>query len=216
MNKLLFPLAAEPTKEDLETGRKLFSGTCNFVKGVTSIAELPAADRVEICLAGRSNVGKSSLINALTNRRGIARSSNTPGRTQEINFFAVGARHYLVDLPGYGFADAPIPVVQQWQELLRHYIAGRPNLRRCFVLIDARRGLKEIDEEILMLLDHTAVSFQIVLTKTDKVKNIETAGVLDHLRKRLSTYPAAFPELLLTSSAKGTGLTTLRSIISRF
>ena len=129
---------------------------------------LPPADRVEVCFAGRSNVGKSSLINALTGRKALARASNTPGRTQEINFFALGAAHYLVDLPGYGFAEAPKPVVEQWQALLRAYLAGRPTLRRVFLLVDARHGVKPVDGEIMALLDRAAVTFQVVLTKADK------------------------------------------------
>ena len=130
---------------------------------------LPPADRLEVCFAGRSNVGKSSLINALTGRRAIARTSNTPGRTQEINFFTAGDSHYLVDLPGYGFAKAPIPVVEKWQRLLKAYLSGRATLRRAFLLVDMRHGVKDVDAEIMRMLDSAAVTFQVVLTKADKI-----------------------------------------------
>ena len=146
---LAFPVA-DPDDDAIETGRRLFAGGAEFLKGVVAMDGLPPADRVEVCFAGRSNVGKSSLINALTGRRALARASNTPGRTQEINFFTLGER-YLVDLPGYGFAKAPVAVVEAWQRLLRAYLAGRPTLRRAFVLIDSRHGIKPPDEEIMTL-----------------------------------------------------------------
>ena len=169
---LPFPLAPEPEPDQhtSETGRKLFAGQVDFVKGVVAMSGLPPADRAEVCFAGRSNVGKSSLINALTGRKALARASNTPGRTQEINYFALADSHYLVDLPGYGYANAPLPKVAAWQALLKQYLSGRATLRRAFVLIDARHGIKEVDEEILSLLDSAAVTFQCVLTKADKVK----------------------------------------------
>ena len=214
MTQLPFPLAEEPDAATLEKGRKLFAGPCDFVKGVVAMSGLPLADRLEVCFAGRSNVGKSSLINALTGRKGLARASNTPGRTQEINYFALSESHYLVDLPGYGFANAPVDVVAKWQKLLKQYLAGRQTLRRAFVLIDARHGVKSVDEEIMTLLDSAAVTFQCVLTKADKVKDKDRARVLDQVRDRLSKHPAAFPELVLTSSEKGDGLGTLRAIIA--
>ncbi|MDD9923081.1 MAG: ribosome biogenesis GTP-binding protein YihA/YsxC, partial [Boseongicola sp.] len=161
-----FPFV-ELEPSELERGRKLFSGPVDFLKGVVAMDGLPAPDRLEVCFAGRSNVGKSSLINALTGRKSLARSSNTPGRTQEINFFTLGDENYLVDLPGYGFANAPVAVVEKWQRLLKNYLAGRANLRRAFVLIDSRHGVKKVDEEILSLLDSSAVTFQVVLTKAD-------------------------------------------------
>ena len=153
-----FPFAPDPSPEDREAGRLLMTSQVEFLKGVVAMDGLPPADRVEVCFAGRSNVGKSSLINALTGRRNLARASNTPGRTQEINFFTAGESHYLVDLPGYGFAEAPKPVVEKWQRLLRAYLAGRATLRRAFVLIDCRHGVKAVDEEILTLLDRSALS----------------------------------------------------------
>ncbi|WP_049645466.1 ribosome biogenesis GTP-binding protein YihA/YsxC [Candidatus Rhodobacter oscarellae] len=192
----------------------LFAQTAEFLKGVVAMDGLPPADRVEVCFAGRSNVGKSSLINALTGRKGLARASNTPGRTQEINFFTLTEALYLVDLPGYGYAQAPLPVVEKWQRLLKAYLAGRATLRRAFVLIDARHGVKAPDEEIMALLDSSAVTFQAVLTKTDKVKGKDLDRVLNQVRAALSKHPAAFPELVLTSSEKGDGIATLRSLIS--
>ncbi|WP_299407752.1 ribosome biogenesis GTP-binding protein YihA/YsxC [uncultured Roseobacter sp.] len=212
--QLPFPIADEPDPQITETGRLLFAGETEFVKGVVAMSGLPEPDRLEVCFAGRSNVGKSSLINALTGRKGLARASNTPGRTQEINFFTAGEAHYLVDLPGYGFANAPIPVVEKWQRLLKQYLSGRQTLRRAFVLIDARHGVKKVDEEILSLLDSAAVTFQVVLTKADKVKEAERAKVLDQVRGALLKHPAAFPEIVVTSSEKGWGIPTLRSIIA--
>ncbi len=212
--QLRFPVAPEPDPQLSETGRLLFAGETTFVKGVVAMSGLPPADRIEVCFAGRSNVGKSSLINALTGRNGLARASNTPGRTQEINYFATGDDHYLVDLPGYGFANAPVPVVEKWQRLLKQYLSGRQTLRRAFVLIDARHGIKKVDEEILSLLDSAAVTFQTVLTKADKVKEKEREKVLEQVRAALSKHPAAFPELVVTSSEKGWGIPTLRTIIS--
>jgi GTP-binding protein len=212
--ELPFPVADPPDLAAREAGRLLFAGSVDFVKGVVAMAGLPEPDRIEVCFAGRSNVGKSSLINALTGRKGIARASNTPGRTQEINYFAVGSSHFLVDLPGYGFANAPLPIVERWQKLLRSYLAGRQTLRRAFVLIDARHGVKAVDEEILTLLDKSAVTFQAVMTKTDKVKASELESVLSQTRAALTRHPAAFPEIVLTSSETGDGIETLRSIIA--
>ncbi|MGZ2256302.1 ribosome biogenesis GTP-binding protein YihA/YsxC [Roseobacter sp. A03A-229] len=214
MSTLPFPTAPEPDPQTLEQGRLLFAGETEFVKGVVAMSGLPAPDRLEVCFAGRSNVGKSSLINALTGRKGLARASNTPGRTQEINFFTAGEAHYLVDLPGYGFANAPVAVVEKWQRLLKQYLSGRQTLRRAFVLIDARHGVKKVDEEILNLLDTSAVTFQAVLTKADKVKEKERAKVLDQVRAALARHPAAYPEIVVTSSEKGWGIPTLRAIIA--
>ncbi|MFU1478057.1 ribosome biogenesis GTP-binding protein YihA/YsxC [Roseovarius sp. C7] len=211
---LPFPLVEDPDPQTLERGRKLFLGEVDFLKGVVAMAGLPPADRIEVCFAGRSNVGKSSLINALTGRKALARASNTPGRTQEVNFFTMADSHYLVDLPGYGYANAPLPVVAKWQALLKSYLSGRVNLRRAFVLIDARHGVKAVDEEIMALLDSSAVTFQTVLTKADKVKEAEREKILTQVRSRLATHPAAFPELIVTSSEKGWGIPTLRATIA--
>ena len=211
---LPFPLTPEPDTPTAETGRKLFAGPVDFVKGVVAMPGLPPADRLEICFAGRSNVGKSSLINALTGRKSLARTSNTPGRTQEINYFDVGGQLYLVDLPGYGFAEAPVAVVRKWHALLKDYLSGRATLRRAFVLIDMRHGIKKVDEEILDLLNKSAVTFQVVLTKADKISKAEQDRTLAQVRAALAKHPAAYPELLVTSSEKGEGIATLRALIA--
>ena len=211
---MTFPLAEAPDAVLREKGRLLFAQQTDFLKGVVAIDGLPTDDRIEICFAGRSNVGKSTLINALTGRKALARTSNTPGRTQEINFFTAADSHYLVDLPGYGYANAPLPVVEKWQRLLKKYLSGRRSLRRAFVLIDARHGVKSVDEEILSLLDNAAVTFQCVLTKADKIKTHEQEALLQQVRGALSKHPAAYPELILTSSEKGMGVETLRATIA--
>ena len=211
--ELRFPEVETPDEASMEKGRLLFAGETTFLKGVVAMNGLPPADRVEICFAGRSNVGKSTLINALTGRKGLARASNTPGRTQEINFFTAGDI-YVVDLPGYGFANAPVAVVEKWQRLLKQYLQGRQTLRRVFVLIDARHGAKAVDEEIMSLLDASAVTFQVVMTKTDKLKGGALQASLDKTRAALAKHPAAFPEIILTSSEKGDGIATLRAVIA--
>ncbi len=211
--EMRFPEAETPDDAALEKGRLLFAGETEFLKGVVAMDGLPPADRVEVCFAGRSNVGKSSLINALTGRKGLARASNTPGRTQEINFFTAGDI-YVVDLPGYGYANAPVAVVEKWQRLLKQYLQGRQTLRRVFVLIDARHGAKAVDEEIMSLLDSAAVTFQVVMTKIDKLKGKALDESLAKTRAALAKHPAAFPELILSSSEKGDGIKTLRAIIA--
>ena len=211
---LEFKDSPEPDEFVREKGRKLFSGNVDFLKGVVDMNGLPPADRLEVCFAGRSNVGKSSLINGITGRKSIARASNTPGRTQEINYFKTGEHHYLVDLPGYGFANAPIDVVKKWQQLLKSYLSGRSSLRRAFVLVDIRHGIKKVDEEIMDLLDTSAVTFQCILTKSDKVNAEQQNKVLNQVRNKLQKHPAAFPELLVTSAENKVGLETLRSIIA--
>ncbi|SMP26297.1 ribosome biogenesis GTP-binding protein YihA/YsxC [Shimia sagamensis] len=213
--QLPFPFVEDPEPIAYERGRKLFDGSnSEFLKGVVAMDGLPAGDRIEVCFAGRSNVGKSTLINALTNRSRLARASNTPGRTQEINFFTLTESHYLVDLPGYGYANAPLAVVEKWQRLLKRYLSGRANLRRAFVLIDTRHGIKDVDEEIMSLMDSSALTFQVVMTKADKVKEKDREKTFKQVREKLSKHPAAFPEIVLTSSEKGDGIATLRSIIA--
>ena len=214
MSALPFPEAETPDAPTAERARLLFAQGAEFLKGVVAMDGLPPADRLEVCFAGRSNVGKSTLINAVTGRRALARASNTPGRTQEINYFTLADSHYLVDLPGYGFAKAPVDVVKRWQGLLKNYLSGRATLRRAFVLIDARHGVKDVDEEILKLLDKSAVPFQTVITKADKVKEKDREKVLGQVRGALSKHPAAFPELIVTSSEKGWGIDTLRAAIA--
>jgi GTP-binding protein len=212
--QMQFPLAEAPDEATAEKGRNLFAGQSEFLKGVVAMSGLPEADRAEVCFAGRSNVGKSSLINALTGTKGLARASNMPGRTQEINYFTQGPELYLVDLPGYGYANAPLAVVEKWQKLLKRYLSGRQTLRRAFVLIDSRHGIKKVDEEIMALLDGAAVTFQCVMTKADKVKAKDLDKVMDQVRGALSKHPAAYPEIVLTSSEKGDGIATLRAIIA--
>ena len=211
---LPFPLAEDPDEITTEKGRMLFARGAEFLKGVVAMNGLPPADRLEVCFAGRSNVGKSTLINALTGRKALARASNTPGRTQEINFFTLSDAHYLVDLPGYGYAEAPVAIVKQWQALLKSYLSGRQTLRRAFVLIDTRHGVKAVDDEIMTLLDQSAVTFQVVMTKVDKLKGEALQASLDKTRAALAKHPAAFPELILSSSEKGDGIETLRAVIA--
>lgn len=214
MADFTFQIAPEPDPDVAEFGRKLFAGETDFLKGVVAMDGMPPADRIEVCFAGRSNVGKSSLINAITGRKSLARTSNTPGRTQEINFFTLTDSHYIVDLPGYGFAEAPVAVVAKWQRLLKAYLSGRQTLRRAFVLIDARHGIKKVDQEILDLLDRSAVTFQVVLTKIDKIKAHEHEKLIAQVSQSLAKHPAAYPEIILTSSEKGLGIPTLRSVIA--
>ena len=203
------------TSHEMAAGRRLFAGDWQFVAAAGTPASLPAMNGVELAFAGRSNVGKSSLINALTNRNGLARTSNTPGRTQELIFFSTGDPVTLVDMPGYGYASAPKPKVAAWTDLIHDYLKGRANLLRVYVLVDARRGLGPADDTVLASLDEAAVSYQVVLTKSDAVKPQVLADCTAATRAVLAKHPAAFPEILATSADSGAGIPELRAAIAR-
>ena len=198
-----------------ERARKLFSGPVDFLKSAPGLKFLPDPEFPEIAFAGRSNVGKSSLLNALTNRKGLARTSNTPGRTQELNYFDVGRppQIRLVDMPGYGFAEAPKDLVKRWRFLVNDFLRGRAVLRRAFVLVDSRHGLKPVDLEIMEMLDSAAVNYQLVLTKADKIKPTELAVVLEQTTAESAKHAAAHPQLIATSSETGSGIAELRTAI---
>jgi GTP-binding protein len=202
------------TEDQLEDARVLFARPAAFMMGAVAMDGLPPADLPEVAFAGRSNVGKSSLINALVGMKHLARASNEPGRTREVNFFVLDEKLRLVDLPGYGWAKASKGTVKQFQSLGRDYLRGRPNLKRAYLLIDARHGLKEVDLEPMDAFDRAAVSYQIILTKADKIKPSEVEAVVAKTKAAIAKRPAAYPKVLATSSEKGTGLPELRAEIS--
>ena len=203
------------TPEEIEAGRKLFAGAWDFVAASDSLERLPPMKGIEIALAGRSNVGKSSLVNALSNRKALARASHTPGRTQELIFFAGPPGLTITDMPGYGYAKASKVKVQAWTALIHAYLKGRANLARVYLLVDARHGLKATDEPVLDALDEAAVSVQVVLTKADAVKATELAARITETKAALAKHPAAFPEVIATSARDGTGMPELRAAIVR-
>lgn len=207
---------SEPADKDLsERARKLFAGPVEFLKSAPDLKFLPDPDVPEIAFAGRSNVGKSSLLNALTNRKGLARTSNTPGRTQELNLFDVGQPLMLrlVDMPGYGFAEAPRDLVKRWRHLVNDYLRGRPVLKRALVLVDSRHGLKDVDREMMRMLDDAAVSYHLVLTKGDKVKPSALGSLYEGILTEAAKHPAAHPSIFTTSSESGSGIAELRTAI---
>ena len=212
-------MAFEPedfTASQLEAANNLFKRGTKFVLGVAGLEQLPADDLPEVVFAGRSNVGKSSIINALTEQKGLAKTSNTPGRTQQLNYFCLADKLYLVDLPGYGYAQAPEALVKKWQKLIFTYLQGRVCLKRVFLLIDSRHGIKKVDLDIMDMLDKAAVTYQIVLTKTDKIRSQELQRVLLQTKDEVSKHAAAYNRVLCTSSEKNIGLEELRAEIVSF
>ncbi len=207
---------AQYDADEIAAGSRLLAQSWTFLKGVVGLEHLPPADRPEIAFAGRSNVGKSSLINAMAGHGRLARTSNTPGRTQEINFFDCQAVSlYLVDMPGYGFAEAPKDKVDAWNELVRSYLRGRVTLARVLLLIDARHGLKPVDLGVMTLMNEAAVSYQIILTKADKISVKALSAVISKTEATLTSHPAALPEVMATSATKGTGLDELKAAMAR-
>jgi GTP-binding protein len=208
-------MSEKADQELAERARKLFAGPVAFLKSAPSLQFLPDPEGPEIAFAGRSNVGKSSLLNALTNRNGLARTSNTPGRTQELNFFDIGEplQLRLVDMPGYGFAEAPKDMVKRWRHLMNDYLRGRRVLKRALVLVDSRHGLKDVDREMMRMLDDAAVSYHIVLTKADKVKPAALGALYEATMVEAAKHPAAHPSIFTTSSETGSGIAELRTAI---
>lgn len=204
------------TTEEITNGKKLFTAECSFMLGVACLNQLPPDNVLgEIAFAGRSNVGKSSLINALTGRKTLAKTSNTPGRTQQLNYFNLANKLYMVDMPGYGFAQAPDAMVKKWQKMIFAYLQGRVNLKRVFLLIDSRHGIKKVDKEIMEMLDKAAVNYQIILTKSDKISAVELAKTITETNKILKDHAAAHIDIIATSSEKGRGIDELRAEIAR-
>lgn len=204
------------TEQQIEAARVLFAGPCDFMLGVAGLEQLPETDRPEVAFAGRSNVGKSSLVNALTGRKTLARASNTPGRTQQLNFFNLGDVITLVDMPGYGYAKVSKTQIADWTKLIFQYLRGRPNLRCVFVLVDGRHGLKDSDIELMKMLDEAAVSYRVVLTKIDKIKDQELESVIAKTLESVKKRAAAFPGVAPTSAETGAGIPALRAIIADY
>jgi GTP-binding protein len=215
MSEVARPADSTFTPAEIELGRKLFAGDWRFAWAASSLETLPAAQSIEIAFAGRSNVGKSSLINALTGRKALARTSHTPGRTQELIFFSAGSELTIVDMPGYGYAAAGKSKVAAWTALIHAFLRGRANLARVYVLVDSRHGLKPTDATVLDTLGQAAVSHEIVLTKADQVKPAELAACVDATRSAIAKRPAAFPDVLVTSARTGEGIPALRAAIAR-
>lgn len=205
----------EYSPEEIEFGRWLFTQRTDFMLGVAGLDQLPDTRAVEICFAGRSNVGKSSLINALCGRQNLARTSNTPGRTQQLNFFSITDQLVFCDQPGYGYAKAPLKEVKKWQGMIFAYMRGRTQLRRAYVLIDGRHGIKDADRPVMDMMDKAAMSYQCIMTKADKVKKSELDKHISVLQAELAKHPAAHPDILVTSSEKGIGIETVRAAIGR-
>lgn len=200
----------------IEEARKIFAGECDFLWGSADLKALPPPNKSEIAFAGRSNVGKSSLVNALTNRKTLAKVSNTPGRTQQLNFFNLADHLYLVDMPGYGYAKVSKKMREDWDKLIFNYLQGRPNLRTVLVMVDARHGLKDVDLHLMDLLDKAAVNYRIVLTKCDKVSNPARDATIEQIKQVLLKHPAAYPIVYATSSETGAGIAELRAMVISF
>ena len=211
-----FKVATMEGRKNLKAKNLFFSSQIDFVKGVVSLDGFPPDDRPEVCFAGRSNVGKSSLLNAITQRKSLARTSNTPGRTQQINYFSVSNKLYIVDLPGYGYAKAPLHEVKKWQKLVFSYMSGRRNLKRIFLLIDIRHGIKSNDIEIMNLLDEAAVNYQIIFTKCDKIKGQTLENFVMDYTKSLDPQIAVYPEVIISSAQQKKGIEIIRSEIEKF
>lgn len=206
----------EFSADEIAAGERMFASPAVFLMSVPALEFLPAADRPEIAFAGRSNVGKSTLINAIARHKGLARASNTPGRTQELNFFEpAGGRAFLVDMPGYGFAEAPKAKVEAWTALVKDYLKGRTTLARVFLLIDSRHGIKPVDRDIMKMLDAAAVTFQVVLTKADKIQETALDRTFGATAKAIEAHPAAFPLVLATSADDGLGIPELRATLAQ-
>lgn len=202
------------SEQQIALANTLFANKCEFVLGVAKLEQLPLSELPEVAFAGRSNVGKSSLINAVTNKKSLAKTSNTPGRTQQLNYFNLADKIHIVDLPGYGYAQAPESLVKQWQKVIFAYLQGRVNLKRVLLLIDARHGIKKVDKEVMEMLDKAAVTYQIILTKTDKINRAELEKVKTDIEKEITQHAAAYNKILTTSSEKKWGLEEVRAEIA--